>query len=383
MGALARRVNVRNPWALLLSASYGNGHNAACRALIESSRETGSPMEFQMIDFFEELVSRPISKAVGFIYVQSVRHAPSLYGAFYYGTARISYDSRTQRGINALGKKAFLRLYGERQPDAVLSLHPTPAGAVSELKERGAVTAPLVTIVTDYAVHSQWIHPHTDLTIVGAPFLRDQLVARGLAPERVRVAGIPISPKFAQPKDRAALRDKWGFDPERPLVLVMAGAFGMMRGLEEILRALIATPEAQGVFVCGHDRVSRRGLERRAEAHSDRLRILGYTTEVDELMGAADLCITKAGGLTVTEALASGLPMLIYRPIPGQEEWNARYLVESGAGLAARKRAELAAILPDLMRSPERLESMARAARGLARPDAAAEIAEMVREMVR
>ncbi len=374
---------MRSPWALLLSASYGNGHNAACRALIEGSRELGSAMEFEMIDFFEELVSRPISKAVGFIYVQSVRHAPALYGAFYYRTARIGYDSRTQRGINALGRKAFRQLYEERRPDVVLSLHPTPAGAVSDLKAAGAVDAPLVTIVTDYAVHSQWIHPHTDLTVVGAPFLREQLIARGLAPERVRVAGIPISPKFALPKDRLALRGRWGFDPERPLVLVMAGAFGMMRGLEEILTALAEIPAAQAVFVCGHDRASRKTLERRAEPFGERLRVLGYTTEVDELMGAADLCITKAGGLTVTEALACGLPMLIYRPIPGQEEWNTRYLVEHGAGLAARKRAELSGILSELLRAPARLSTMSESARALARPGAAVEIAGMVQAMVR
>lgn len=370
------------PIGVLLSASYGNGHNAACRALLEANERAAGPLTLQMVDFFEDLVSRPASRAVGALYVWSVRHLPRAYGAFYYGTSRVAPDSATQRGINRLGRRALLDLAAEREPDVLLALHPTPAGAVASLKRAGRLEAKLVTIVTDYAVHSQWIHPESDLTIVGTERLREQLLARGLAPERVRVGGIPISPRFAAERTKLGERARLGLAPEPPTVLVMAGAFGMMRGLEEILACLGALPEAQAVFVCGHDRASRRGLEEAARPLGERVRVLGFSDEVPSLMAAADLCVTKAGGLTVSEALAMGLPLLIWRPIPGQEEWNARYLEECGAGCSARTPEGLRRTLGSLLSGKARLAAMSEAARAVARPDAARDAVLWTRELL-
>lgn len=366
---------------MVLSATYGHGHDSAARAVMEWLRELEPNLGLQMVDYFERFVSPLYARLTRASYVMSVKRAPYLYGVFYRVTGDVQHNSRVQRKINSLGKQEFASYYERTRPGVLLCLYPTPAGTVSELKSEGIVTAPAATVITDFAVHSQWIHPEIDLTLVGAPFVAEALIARGVAPNRVRVTGIPIARKFATEPDVDALRVKWGTDPERPTVLVMAGAFGMMGGLLEVAQVLADCQAAQGFFVCGHDRRSRSVLERRLEPHRERLRVLGYTDRVDELMAVSDLMVSKSGGVTTSEALARGLPMLIHRPIPGQEESNMEYLVRSGAAVAARGLRELRQALPALLASRERLQSMRRRARRLARPHAAREVAEAVLEL--
>jgi len=363
---------------VLLTASFGRGHLTAALAVKDWCERLDPGLELTMIDYFEQFVSPRVNRVTQVVYVQAVRHAAYLYGLFYGLTSRVAPDSRSQRRLNRLGKSAFARFFEKTRPDIVVCLYPTPAGAVSELKAEGIVDCPAATIITDYALHSQWIHPHTDMTLVGAPFMRDALIARGLDPERVAVTGIPISPRFAEPRDRLALRREWGFATDRPLVLVMSGAFGMMGGLVDVLRVLRELPDVQAVFVVGHDRRSKRRLDRAVCGHADRMRVLGYTDHIAELMAMADLCVTKSGGATVTEAMVSGLPLIIHRPIPGQEHWNMRYLVENDAAEATRGFSDLRRTLTRWVRSPELVQSKHENVCRLSPPDPARLAAEHI-----
>jgi processive 1,2-diacylglycerol beta-glucosyltransferase len=363
-------------WGVLLTASYGHGHNAAAEAIIEWCGKIRPDVRFELIDYFEEFVSPRVSRLVRFSYIQSVKRAPFLYGLFYGLTSRVKYDSRAQRWLNGLGKKTFAKWYKEKQPDIVACLYPTPAGAVSELKAEGIVECPSATIITDYVIHSQWVHPHCDLTMVGAPFLGDELRERGFPPERVQVTGIPISTRFSDRPDRDEARRTWDIPLDVPVVLVMAGAFGMMRGLAEVLRVVRDTENVHAIFVCGHDERSKRAIERKAAPLDGRVRVLGFSERIHELMTLSDVCVTKAGGLTVSEATACGLPMIIHRPIPGQEDWNMRYVVSNGAAKAARGYRDLRDILPELVASRESLMEMRGQSAKLGRPEAAKDVAE-------
>jgi len=367
---------------VLLTASFGRGHLTAAQAVKDWCGRLDPGLELTMIDYFERFVSPRVTRMAQVIYLQTVRHAACLYGLFYGMTSCVGAHSRSQRRFNRLGKAAFARYYQAERPDVIVCLYPTPAGAVSELKGEGIVDAPAATIITDYALHSQWIHPHTDVTLVGAPFLREALIARGLQPERVAVTGIPISPRFAERRDRCALRHEWGFARDRPLVLVMSGAFGMMGGLLEVFHVLRELPEAQAVFVVGHDRGSKRRLDHAAARYADRMRVLGFTERVPDLMAMADLCVTKSGGATVTEAMVSGLPMIIHRPIPGQEHWNMRYLVENDAATATRGPRDLRRVLTHWVRSREAVESKRENVRRLSPPDPARLAAEHIVRLI-
>jgi processive 1,2-diacylglycerol beta-glucosyltransferase len=207
----------------------------------------------------------------------------------------------------------------------------------------------------------------------------------GVNPGRVFASGIPIDPAFGSFGDRAGLRREMGFSPERPVVLVCGGGLGL-GGIEETVRALLERrSEIDVVVVCGRNPELRARLEplQRAPARgAASCRVLGFTVRMAELMGAADLMIGKPGGLTTAEAAASGLPMVLLRPIPGQEERNAASLVDCGAAVLEADPSVAGDAAVEILSDQDRLESMRRAARGAGRLSSAAVAAACVLELI-
>jgi processive 1,2-diacylglycerol beta-glucosyltransferase len=196
----------------------------------------------------------------------------------------------------------------------------------------------------------------------------------GLPRERITVSGIPIDPVFSVPKDRDGIRRKYGLDPGRPLLLISAGAMSVGPA-EQVVRVLrhLQTP-AQVVVICGRNADLKTRVEARiADTPAPHLhfRALGYTTEMDEWMAAADLFVGKPGGLTTAEALARRLPMVIFEPIPGQEERNSDHLLEQGVAIKCNEISTMPYKIDRLLADPERMARMRAAAGVLARPDAA------------
>lgn len=363
---------------LILSASYGAGHNQVARAVTEAIEENESSVEAQTVDFFE-FVSQPVNRAVQLLYVQSVRHLPSGYGLFYKTTSHIAPDSWWQRQLNNMGHAQLKEHLDEANPDAIICTFPTPAGVLSEMRADGRVRVPVFAIVTDHAIHSQWIHPHIDHYFVADDEVAEGLSHRGIAEKRITVSGIPIIGAFNNLPDHQEARAKLQLQPDLPVVLVMAGAFSMLGGLPDILRVLSRLDVLhQAVIVAGTNQRLASRLRRAAEPSRHPVRILGFTNDVPTLMCASDLLITKAGGITVSEALACGLPIVTYRLIPGQEEVNMRYLVKNGAGRFARNPAELESVVSLLLSEDETRKKVGVIARTLARPDAAAVVAKKV-----
>jgi processive 1,2-diacylglycerol beta-glucosyltransferase len=354
----------------ILSCNYGGGHNRVAEAIAEEwQAQTGGRVE--VVDYFSRFVHPLFDAATKFSYVQSVRHAPVLYGLFYRLTGDVRPDSLVQRTINRMGMERLARYLEEERPDVVCAVHCTPAGTMSDLHAAGRTRVPCLTVVTDYVTHSQWTHPHVDRYCVPNALVRDGLIRRGIAPDRIVASGLPIVRKFQSALDRGVLMARMGLAPGVPAILVMAGAYAMMGGVLDVVQVLEQLPHRlQAIVVCGYD----RRLEHRVRARAVRARhpfhVLGFAGNVEELMTVSDLLITKAGGITVSEALVKRLPMLIYRPIPGQEEGNTRFLLDQGAAVVARTPAELHATLDDLLVHPDRLATLRQASAGLARPEA-------------
>ena len=364
--------------ALILSAKFGGGHKSTADALRSWWEHNATGGEARVVDYYDEFVSPVLTQAATIGYTQSVRLFPAGYRLFYQVTRDLKPESAAQQWLNSIGRRELEGYLRQHPADVIVGVHPTPCGALSYLRTTGRLNTPVVTVITDYVVHAQWIHPGTDLYLVGSDAVRSGLIERGVPPDRVRVTGIPIRANTALLQQREALKEKWGLKPGLPTVLVMTGAQGMMRRPWRLFNTIASRP-VQGFFLCGKD----KALMARLKLLSDRypnFRIMPFVRIVPELMCVSDLLISKAGGLTTSEALAMELPMIIFHPIPGQEYANRDYLVDSGAALTANSPAELGTALDMLCASPQKLADMREAIRRIRRPDAAEHSAQ---EMLR
>jgi processive 1,2-diacylglycerol beta-glucosyltransferase len=362
---------------LVLSASYGEGHQQAAFAVRDALSTLSPHTDVQVIDYMRS-VHPKLDSFVRYCYLKSVRFAPALYGWFYKGTSQIPPSSLIQRQLNSLGIDEMADALRQFQPDVVFSTFPTPAGVVSYLKQQGRTMVPSATVITDHAVHSQWIHPLTDMYFVGSEYVRKGLIARGTPSSSVAVTGIPVRPAFLQEFDKEALRRKYNLNPDLPTVLVMGGAYGVMGDMSQICEELFTYPRPiQVVVVTGRNERMKAQLEEILPQATNPVWVLGFVAEIYELMALADLMLTKAGGLTISEAMALQLPMILYRPIPGQEVQNAKFLVRSGVATLARNRRQVSEHLYDLLvRTPQKRTSMQRRALRVRKQHAAEEIAQ-------
>lgn len=291
-----------------------------------------------------------------------------------------------RRMWNLAISRRFRRLLAEMHPDLVLTTHFLPADVLSAEKRAGRLQAPLVVVVTDLHPHWFWIAPEPELYIGSTPKSRELLEARGVRPERVRVCGIPITSAFATPVDRPALLAKFKLDPERLTVLVTSG--GTTVGpFEQVVEALLSLDirlhgRLQLVVVCGQDEVMQARLTRRAHESPVPMTVFGFVNIMAELMGISQLIVSKAGGLTVSEAMGRGVPLVLYHIIPGQERLNARYVAEQGAGIIAPQPRDVAKAVARVLEEPGLLGRMTDAARHLGHPEAARVIADAALSLI-
>lgn len=312
---------------LILMATYGEGHLRAAQSLEAAIHRLEPSRPVHIVDFFER-VSPVANRVARRLYVGSVRRIPRLYGHWYELTRAIPEDSFVQRAMDHYHLYGLWRLLADTNPSVVVSTFPVPAGVLSALRAEQGLSVPSVVAVTDYTVHSQWMHSGVDLYLVAHDELRKAMTDRGIAPERIAVTGIPIDPRFG---DAAREHLRPNGPPWR--VLVMGGAYGMLPNTLDLVEGLLNLPSVEVVLVAGRDNQLRQRAEalRATEGVGDRLSVQGYTREIPALMGGAHLLVTKAGGLTISEALAMEIPLRIYRPLPGQELSNVDFLVRHGA----------------------------------------------------
>ena len=275
---------------------------------------------------------------------------------------------------------AWLR---ELQPEVVIVTHFLVADVCGAGKAAGWLTSALVVVVTDLFPHRFWIAAEAEAFVISTPEGRDVLQKRGIAPGRVQVQGIPIARAFTtEAVDRGTLRQLLRLAPDRLTVLVTSGGttVGQFERVVEALAGLeAALPQRlQLLVVCGEDERTRRRLAERAGALAMPIRVFGFIETMAELMAASDLIVAKAGGLTVSEALGRGLPIVLYHVIPGQERMNAHYIALHGAGIIAKHPRSVAQAVRRLAEHPELLARMRATALGLGRPDAAERIVSEV-----
>jgi processive 1,2-diacylglycerol beta-glucosyltransferase len=368
------------PRVLLLSATSGAGHVRAAQALEKAFAARGDCVveHIDALQYVSKIFQRIYDKA----YISMVQRAPELMGVLYERTDQPWHHPRRRLALDRLNTQPMIRLLKRIQPDLCVATHFLPAEILAWLIAKRKLRAHNAIVVTDYDVHAMWLCRTVDRYYVAMDEAAEYLARIGVPRETLRITGIPIDPLFAKPLERAAARKHLGLAAEAAVILVAAGGYGI-GPVEQLVKDLLALQRPwQIVAIAGKSEKTRRRLEEMAKAAgklqdgSSKLCPVGFTTEMDHYMAAADLLVGKAGGLTTSEALARALPMALIEPIPGQEERNADHLLEAGAAIRCNNLPAAAWKIAKLLDDPARLSRMREAARGLGRPGAAAAIAE-------
>jgi processive 1,2-diacylglycerol beta-glucosyltransferase len=368
---------------LFLSASVGVGHVSAANAVAAALRRIEPKARTPVVDSYK-YAALVVSRIVSDGYLQMVKTIPQMYRYIYDRAERAREVGPLRTWAHQFTAANLRPLILRERPDAVVCTHAFPCGAMAEYKRSFADAPPVVGIVTDFAVHGFWIHDNIDGYVVATDAIRDALTARGVAAESISVSGIPVRRDFARSGESSdALRERLDLPRDRRVVLLMGGGLGIAP-LERMMRALesIEVPLA-AVVVTGRNTRTQRRVMAAAEGVSYPVRALSFVENVYDYMHAADALVTKPGGLSTAEALVAQIPMVLCKPLPGQEERNARILVEAGAAVRTRRLEELPKALEAVLTDVGKRERMMEAARQFARPNAAGAAASMIARLVK
>ena len=373
------RINAK-PRVLLLSASSGAGHVRAAQALEKAFRARGdcTVEHADAMRYVSKLFQNIYEKA----YITMVQRAPGVMGMLYDSTDQPWQRQNRRLALDRLNTTPMVKLLDRVQPDLCVATHFLPAEIIAWLIAKKKLLARSAIVITDYDVHAMWLCRTVDRYFVALPEAEEYLARIGVPREKVRVTGIPVDPVFAEPLEQGAARKYFGLDAHAPTILIAAGGYGV-GPVEQLVGTLLALGRPwQIVAIAGKGEEVRRRLEKIADgagklpSGAARLRAVGFTTEMDRYMAAADLLVGKAGGLTSAEAMSRGLPMALIEPIPGQEERNADHLLEAGAAVRCNNLPAAAWKIAALLDDEPRMQRMREAARRMGRPHAAAAIAE-------
>lgn len=364
---------------LVLSAAVGAGHLRAAQAVELALRELAPDAVVKNIDVLE-LTNSSFRRLYGKAYLDLVNRVPYVLGYFYDLMDRPrSPERKTDRLrllVEKLNLRALLKLLRSQPWDVIVNTHFLPAEVIASLRSRGEVATPQFTVTTDFETHRLWVNQPCERYFTATEEGAAYLAHWGVPPGDVRITGIPIHPAFSRPKNRPECVARHGLAADRPVLLQLAGGFGV-GPVAELYRAVLSieTP-LQVVVVAGRNEALKLQLEMIEPPQRHLAKVLGFTDQMDEWMAAADLVLTKPGGLTTSEALASGAALAIVNPIPGQESRNSDFLLENGAAVKINNVGTLAHKLSTLLSDRARLNQLRDNARRLGRPRAAFAIAE-------
>ncbi len=365
---------------LILSVSAGAGHARAAEAIRAHAAlhdVTSTVVHLDVMDY----ATAAFRKIYTDFYIKLVNKAPTLWGYLYNFSNEAKHDSNIEqlrRCLERWNAKALLQAMADFLPDAIICTHFLPAEMLARLIARRELTCPVWVQVTDFDLHRMWVHEGMTGYFAANEEVAFRMRAQGIAAERIHVTGIPIMPAFAQNLVRAVCAQELGLDPNQLTLMVMGGGAGL-GNMDVLAEHLLRMKSDDGrteagfqlIVLAGKNTQSLHALQHLAKQYPRRLFPCGFTTQVERLMVCADLVITKPGGLTTSECLAMGLPMIVNAPIPGQEERNADYVMEQGAALKAVDRLALEFRVRELITHPDKLKTMRIQAQGLGRPYAA------------
>ena len=357
---------------LITYATYGGGHLSAAKAIKNYIDENYDDVETKLVDCMM-YINKVVNGVSTRIYNKITTNTPWLWKKVYYNSKK-GILSKISNGSNKLMAKKLVRLFDDFKPDIVISTHMFSTQMIGYLKRKGKVNCALATVLTDFAPHDQWLeeHEYGNLFFVSNESMKESIVNEfNVDSNIVHVTGIPISPKFSKGFDKEQIYKDMDLNPNKKTILLFGGReFGS--GRKKILEVLTSLTKHldkyQIVAVCNRNKKTISAFHKIADGLQDSsdLKIFDYITNVPEVMSISSLVVTKSGGLTSSESLASALPVLVINPIPGQEEENAEFLVNAGVAVWLKKKDNTEDVVNKLLTSPEKLKEMGENAKKLA-----------------
>jgi UDP-N-acetylglucosamine:LPS N-acetylglucosamine transferase len=363
---------------LIITSDTGGGHSSAAAAIAEGLKRFSAPgCLVNIVRAIEE--SHFLARKLAEVYNYLLRYHQPLMKHYYWAINR--FRPNESSFIYRLTAKYMRQLFEKYCPQVIVSVHPMTQHVFARmLRELGLLdTIPLVTVVTDpcYGFWRGWACEEVSLYLVATEEARRQLIDYGVGAEKIKICGIPIHPKFqsANEDERAAARAELGLDPEKFTVFVNAGWVGggnIPRIFERIVEESEQLKNTQAVFVAGRNAELEQTAARLARRAAFPVKVLGYTDAMERVMRAADVMVSKLGGLTTFEALASRLPIIADTTTPPmpQESETASLVARHRAGLLLHRAGDVVPLIRGLVADPAEHAAMRLAAAKLAVPDA-------------
>ncbi|BDR65895.1 UDP-glucuronosyltransferase [Clostridium tetani] len=368
---------------LIFSISAGGGHSKAAESLKEYIDLYSPKSTVKVIDTLK-YINPIIDKVIIGSYLKTIKITPSLFGKLYDYTESDYGLSIISAKFNEIMTYRLLPLIKDFNPDILIATHPFPTEMLSILKSKHKINRPIISILTDYAPHSFWLHPCIDAYIVSNKYMISEMVSKGIPKNTIYPFGIPVSRDFLTNYSREETLSEINFYSDKPTILVMGGSLGIGKITKVYENLLKINEDIQIIVIAGNNKkLYYELLSYRHSLDKDRTSyIIGFTDKVNKYMQASDLLLTKPGGLTITEALVSSIPLALFSPIPGQEEKNAEFLLTNNLAVDLGDGSNTKDIIENLLKDKSKLSNIKENQRKFSKPDVGKNIYNLILKLI-
>ena len=365
---------------IILYASVGGGHFKAAEGIKNYITDNYTNCEVQMIDALK-YTNKVVDKIVIKSYVNMAKYSPKMWGEIYKFSEKLYSPANFSNAVQMILSNKLLALLKYEEPDTIISTHPFITEMVASLKKREKISTELNVIMTDYASHKFWeLKPeYVDRYFVANNEMKVNLSFNGIDSDKIFVTGIPVAPAFLRKMDKYKIYEEFDLDPNKKTVLLFGGGEYGLSDVKDFLKGLLSVnQDIQVVTIAGKNAKVKNMFKKISEKFDKKVIILGYTTKIPELMHISDFVISKPGGLTTTEILVSNIPFIIINPIPGQEEENARFLLNNGAAVRLYNAEKSTPFLENFLNNDVRIYHMKEMQKAISRPNSTQTIVEKI-----
>ena len=360
---------------LVLTIAAGNGHNQTARAVADYLEEKG--IEVKVVDSYRYF-NMALSKLIENGYLLSSKYTPALYGRLY----RVAEVHNSREDIispskfaNGIVAKQFAKFISQYDADVIVATHVFSANLVSQFKQKGLLDATLIGVLTDFTVHPFWEETDMDYYVCASELLENQMVKKGIDADKILPFGIPIKEKFASKIDKKKAREILDID-NKYTIFVMTGSMGYGNVLKYVEQIDSLEGDFQIITVCGSNKSLKKSLDELATNHLHYN--YGFVDNVDVIMDASDCIVSKPGGLTMSEALAKKMNIILIDPIPGQEDRNVEFLLNNSLAVKVSDTFPIDEAIYQLMHNDERMSVLPKLLDKAGKPNATKDLGEFI-----